>query len=187
MADAFRVCRPFHLISLPFFPWNLLHISDCLFFFVWFYFLCNQAIVTFALSLVDALLFVHYAAVLLLEIRQMPPRYYLHVIRSPDGISRGYPIGAVRIVLSFYYLISIGCLNLFVFLFVSSPPSSRSDIDPAGRRLVAGQVLHGISDLQPVPGAAAAQEEPLKVGPFVLVQILRPGRPEQSRLPPSGT
>nr|CAH0112742.1 unnamed protein product [Daphnia galeata] len=56
-----------------------------------------KAIVTFALSLVDALLFVHYAAVLLLEIRQMPPRYYLHVIRSPDGISRGYPIGAISI------------------------------------------------------------------------------------------
>lgn len=56
-----------------------------------------KAIVTFALSLVDALLFVHYAAVLLLEIRQMPPRYYLHVIRSPDGISRGYPVGAISI------------------------------------------------------------------------------------------
>lgn len=55
-----------------------------------------QAIVTFALSLVDALLFVHYTAVLLLEIRQMPPRYYVHVIRSPDGISKGYAIGAVR-------------------------------------------------------------------------------------------
>lgn len=57
----------------------------------------KQAIVTFALSLVDALLFVHYAAVLLLEIRQLPPRYYLHVIRSPDGISKGYPIGAVSV------------------------------------------------------------------------------------------
>lgn len=56
-----------------------------------------QAIVTFALSLVDALLFVHYAAVLLLEVRQLPPRYYVHVIRSPDGVSRGYPIGAVSL------------------------------------------------------------------------------------------
>jgi len=56
-----------------------------------------KAIVTFALSLVDALLFVHYAAILLLEIRQMPPRYYLHVIRSPDGMSKGYAIGAISI------------------------------------------------------------------------------------------
>lgn len=56
-----------------------------------------QAIVTFALSLVDALLFVHYAAVLLLEMRQLPARYYVHVIRSPDGVSRGYPVGAVSL------------------------------------------------------------------------------------------
>lgn len=59
----------------------------------------KQAIVTFSLSLVDALLFVHYAAVLLLEIRQLPARYYVHVIRSPDGASRGYPIGAVSVIL----------------------------------------------------------------------------------------
>lgn len=57
-----------------------------------------QAIVMFALSLVDALLFVHYTAVLLLEIRQMPARYYIHVIRSPDGVSRGYAIGAVSYI-----------------------------------------------------------------------------------------
>lgn len=86
-------------------------ITTFLCFFVGFFFLFGfiQAIVTFALSLVDALLFVHYAAVLLLEIRQMPPRYYLHVIRSPDGISRGYPIGAVSkfCLVSFSYFISI--------------------------------------------------------------------------------
>lgn len=63
-----------------------------------------QAIVTFALSLVDALLFVHYTAILLLEIRQTTPRYYLHVIRSPDGISKGYAIGAV----SFHFAHPVG-------------------------------------------------------------------------------
>lgn len=62
-----------------------------------------KAIVQFALSLVDALLFVHYTAVLLLEIRQLPPRYYVHVIRSPDGISKGYPIGAVSSFSLFVY------------------------------------------------------------------------------------
>jgi hypothetical protein len=82
-------------------------ITTFLCFFVLFIFGFIQAIVTFALSLVDALLFVHYAAVLLLEIRQMPPRYYLHVIRSPDGISRGYPIGAVSKFCCFSYFISI--------------------------------------------------------------------------------
>jgi vang-like len=42
-------------------------------------------IVTFALSLVDALLFVHYLAVVLLELRALRPEYRVHVIRSPDG------------------------------------------------------------------------------------------------------
>lgn len=92
----------------------------CFFLFCFFCFLfCFiQAIVTFALSLVDALLFVHYAAVLLLEIRQMPPRYYLHVIRSPDGISRGYPIGAVSNFVLFLFLILFRSFE-FVFLFSS--------------------------------------------------------------------
>jgi hypothetical protein len=100
---------------IPCLPAVLFHLSTnllqhfCVFLFYLFLFGFIQAIVTFALSLVDALLFVHYAAVLLLEIRQMPPRYYLHVIRSPDGISRGYPIGAVSkfCLVSFSYFISI--------------------------------------------------------------------------------
>lgn len=98
---------------IPCLPAVLFHLSTnllqhfCVFLFYLFLFGFIQAIVTFALSLVDALLFVHYAAVLLLEIRQMPPRYYLHVIRSPDGISRGYPIGAVSKFCCFSYFISI--------------------------------------------------------------------------------
>lgn len=97
----------------------------------------KKAIVTFALSLVDALLFVHYAAVLLLEIRQMPPRYYLHVIRSPDGISRGYPVGAVSFPLIFIALSPFPSLNRLILR-----PLSQSDIDSTGCRLVAGQILH---------------------------------------------
>lgn len=120
MADAFRVCPPFYFISLRIY-YNILVFFCCIFGFI-------QAIVTFALSLVDALLFVHYAAVLLLEIRQMPPRYYLHVIRSPDGISRGYPIGAV----SKFCLVFLILFRSFEFVFFflamiryrsSGPPS----------------------------------------------------------------
>ena len=63
----------------------------------------------------------------------------------------------------------------------------KKDIDPTGCRLVAGQILHGISDLQPVPGAFATQEKPFKVGPFVVVQILRPRCSKQSRIVESRT
>ena len=126
---------------------------------------------TFALSLVDALLFVHYAAVLLLEIRQMPPRYYLHVIRSPDGISKGYPIGAVS--LNIILPVNWGKTEWIL------------DIDTTSRRLAPGQVLHGFPDLQSVPGASASEEDPFQVAPLVVFQVLRPGRPEQ-RVHPAG-
>lgn len=43
-------------------------------------------IVSYAVSMVDALLFVHYLALVLLELRTLRPEYRIHVIRSPDGI-----------------------------------------------------------------------------------------------------
>lgn len=54
--------------------------------------LCAQvryrSIVSFAVSLVDALLFIHYLAVILLELRHLTPQYTVKVLRSPDGESR---------------------------------------------------------------------------------------------------
>ena len=54
-------------------------------------------IVQFALSLIDALLFVHYLAVILLELRHASPAYYVKVVRSPDGQSRSYSLGELSI------------------------------------------------------------------------------------------
>ncbi|CAG2256124.1 vang-like protein 2-B [Mytilus edulis] len=54
-------------------------------------------IVKFAVSLVDALLFIHYIAVILLEIRQIQPMYVVKVLRSPDAESKCYNIGALSI------------------------------------------------------------------------------------------
>ncbi|XP_065567765.1 vang-like protein 2 isoform X1 [Artemia franciscana] len=59
--------------------------------------LTYQGIVYFAMSLVDALLFIHYFAVILLELRHLQPQYYVHIVRSPDGVSKGYPIGQLSI------------------------------------------------------------------------------------------
>ncbi|XP_023210445.1 vang-like protein 2 isoform X1 [Centruroides vittatus] len=56
-----------------------------------------QSIVLFAVSLVDALLFIHYLAVILMEIRQLQPHYFVKVVRSPDGESHCYNMGQLSI------------------------------------------------------------------------------------------
>ncbi|XP_033211837.1 vang-like protein 1 isoform X2 [Belonocnema kinseyi] len=54
-------------------------------------------LVAYASTFTDTLLFIHYVAVLLIEIRQLQPTYYLKVVRSPDGESRSYAIGQLSI------------------------------------------------------------------------------------------
>ncbi|EMP31357.1 Vang-like protein 2-A [Chelonia mydas] len=56
-----------------------------------------QGVVQYAVSLVDALLFVHYLAVVLLELRQLQPQFTLKVVRSTDGASRFYNVGHLSI------------------------------------------------------------------------------------------
>lgn len=51
----------------------------------------------FALSFVDALLYIHYLAVILIEIRHLQPQLHVKVVRSPDGQSRYYNIGQLSI------------------------------------------------------------------------------------------
>ena len=46
---------------------------------------------------VDALLFVHYLAVILLELRHRQPQFYIKIVRSPDGESKGFPIGQMSV------------------------------------------------------------------------------------------
>ena len=56
-----------------------------------------HSIVLFAVSLVDALLFIHYLAIILLEIRQLQSQYAIRIVRSPDGVARTYSIGQLSI------------------------------------------------------------------------------------------
>ncbi|XP_012280412.1 vang-like protein 1 isoform X2 [Orussus abietinus] len=56
-----------------------------------------KSLVNYAGTLADTLLFIHYVAVLLIEIRHLQPTYYLKVVRSPDGESRSYAIGQLSI------------------------------------------------------------------------------------------
>lgn len=55
-----------------------------------------QGIVQYAVSLVDALLFIHYLAVVLLELRQLQPAFSVCVTRSTDGEKRHYNLGQIR-------------------------------------------------------------------------------------------
>lgn len=59
--------------------------------------LSYYSIILFAISLVDALLFIHYLAVILLEIRHLDSQYFVKVVRSPDGYSRCYNLGKISI------------------------------------------------------------------------------------------
>lgn len=55
-----------------------------------------QGIVQYAVSLVDALLFIHYLAIVLLELRQLQPCFSVRVTRSTDGETRHYNLGQLR-------------------------------------------------------------------------------------------
>nr|XP_006001927.1 PREDICTED: vang-like protein 2 [Latimeria chalumnae] len=56
-----------------------------------------QGIVQYAVSLVDALLFIHYLAIVLLELRQIQPQFTVKVVRSTDGASHFYNVGHLSI------------------------------------------------------------------------------------------
>ncbi|XP_077462276.1 vang-like protein 1 isoform X2 [Stigmatopora argus] len=68
-----------------------------------------QGIVQYAVSLVDALLFIHYLAIVLLELRQLQPYYSVCITRSTDGETRHYNLGQLSIqraaltILEHYY------------------------------------------------------------------------------------
>ncbi|RLV90951.1 hypothetical protein DV515_00014278, partial [Chloebia gouldiae] len=61
-----------------------------------------QGIVQYAVSLVDALLFIHYLAIVLLELRQLQPMFTVKVVRSTDGESRYYSLGHLREASAFH-------------------------------------------------------------------------------------
>lgn len=56
-----------------------------------------HSIVQFSDSFVDALLFIHYLAIILLEIRQLQQQYVIRVVRSPDGECQCYTVGQLSI------------------------------------------------------------------------------------------
>lgn len=59
-----------------------------------------RGIVGYAASLVDALLFIQYLALVLLEIRHLQPAFSLKVVRTTDGACHFYNVGPLRLVSS---------------------------------------------------------------------------------------
>lgn len=62
-------------------------------------------LVSYAINYTDTLLFIHYVSVVLLEIRQLHPMYFVKVIRSPDGESRNYSVGQLSIQRTSVYIL----------------------------------------------------------------------------------
>ncbi|KAM6949321.1 vang-like protein 2 [Aplochiton taeniatus] len=56
-----------------------------------------RGVVGYAASLVDALLFIQYLALVLLEVRHLQPAFCLKVVRATDGASRFYNVGHLSI------------------------------------------------------------------------------------------
>jgi len=56
-----------------------------------------QDLVYYANTMLDTMLFIHYLAIILMEIKHISPQFYIKIVRSPDGESRSYAIGQLSI------------------------------------------------------------------------------------------
>ena len=57
----------------------------------------KDLLLSYPVPLVENLLWVHYLAVILMEIRHSRPEYHIKIVRSPDGVARSYTIGSLSI------------------------------------------------------------------------------------------
>lgn len=94
-----------------------------------------RSVVAFAASLADSLLFVHYLAVVLVEIRQLQPQYVARVVRSPDGEMRSYAVGQLSI-----QRLAIHCLELYHRDFRVFNPYLESVASSSRRAAAAGRM-----------------------------------------------
>jgi len=57
----------------------------------------RDLLLSYPVPLLENLLWVHYLAVILMEIRHSRQEYYIKIIRSPDGVAKTYTIGSLSI------------------------------------------------------------------------------------------
>jgi len=54
-------------------------------------------LVQYGVSMADTLLFTHYVAVVMLELRPLQPFFVVKLVRSPDGVARSYTVGQLSV------------------------------------------------------------------------------------------
>uniref|UniRef100_A0A1I8I2D5 Vang-like protein n=1 Tax=Macrostomum lignano TaxID=282301 RepID=A0A1I8I2D5_9PLAT len=74
-----------------------------------------DTVVQFAVALADALLFLHYLGVVLLEIRHLQCRFSVKVLRSPDGEARLYTLGETSVQRAAVHVLQRYCVDFSAF------------------------------------------------------------------------
>ncbi|KAM4048574.1 vang-like protein 1 isoform 2-T2 [Anomaloglossus baeobatrachus] len=99
------------------------------------------SVVQYTVSLVDTFIFIHYLAMVLLEIRQLQPSYILRVVRSSDGEAHCYTIGRVSLQRSALFVLERYYAD-FPAVTSSFAPGKRKD----PRLEVNGRVVDDLED-----------------------------------------
>ena len=73
-----------------------------------------HVVVGFASNIIDCLIFIHYLAVVLVELRHLRSHYVVKIVRSPDGASSQFSVGPVSV-----QRLAIMCLNHYQTHFES--------------------------------------------------------------------
>lgn len=87
------------------------------------------SIVLFASSLTDTLLFLQYAGIGLMELRKVRHRYAVHIVRSPDGMSRSMKCGEMSLQRA-----AVEVLQFYMVEFTAYTPGPSGSATGAGKR-----------------------------------------------------
>ncbi|EUB63403.1 Vang-like protein [Echinococcus granulosus] len=83
------------------------------------------SIVLFSTSLSDALLFLNFSGIALLEFQRLRSQYAVHVVRSPDGASKTYRLGEMSLQKAALEILQMYMVDFTVYTQPLSSSSSR--------------------------------------------------------------
>ncbi|KAH8853065.1 Vang-like protein isoform 2 [Schistosoma japonicum] len=85
------------------------------------------SIVVFAGSLTDTLLFLYYAAIALMELRKIRFQYVIHIVRSPDGMSKTLKCGEMSLQRA-----AVEVLQFYMVEFTAYNPNQNPSVSSGG-------------------------------------------------------
>ncbi|CAH8442392.1 unnamed protein product [Schistosoma turkestanicum] len=85
------------------------------------------SIVVFAGSLTDTLLFLHYSAIALMELRKIRFQYVIHIVRSPDGTSKTLKCGEMSLQRA-----AVEVLQFYMVEFTAYNPNQNPSLSSGG-------------------------------------------------------